>query len=215
MGFLDRMVSDLIRKSTGFNARPFVRAVGGKNILLLGGAAVAGVLAAEQMQGARSQPDATPPPPPPPGATSTKPPLPPIPNAPPPPPPVPVSEAEEELPNDLLYAIVRTMTASALADGHLGPREKEAIHRRLGESGLRPEQIEQIHKELLLPATPEELAALVEDPSDRELLFRFAALVGLADDSVSEVERAWLSKLANALGIAEGRSEEIVGEVFD
>ena len=36
MAFLDNLLSDLIRNSTGFNAKPFVRAVGGKNILLLG-----------------------------------------------------------------------------------------------------------------------------------------------------------------------------------
>ena len=39
MGFLDNLVSDLVKSSTGINARGFVRMVGGKNILLLGGAA--------------------------------------------------------------------------------------------------------------------------------------------------------------------------------
>lgn len=50
MAFLDNLLSDLIRNSTGFNAKPFVRAVGGKNILLLGGAVIAGAIAAEKMR---------------------------------------------------------------------------------------------------------------------------------------------------------------------
>ena len=59
MAFVDRLVSDVIKKSTGYNARSFVRAVGGKNILLLGGVAVAAALAAEKMG---SQPPAPAPP---------------------------------------------------------------------------------------------------------------------------------------------------------
>jgi tellurite resistance protein len=52
MGFLDRMVSDMIRRETGFNPRRIVRRVGGRNILLMGAAAVAGGLLT---QAARSQ----------------------------------------------------------------------------------------------------------------------------------------------------------------
>ena len=55
MGFLDRLVSDMIHRETGFNARRLVRRVGGKNILLLGGAALAGgVLASTQTRHQRS-----------------------------------------------------------------------------------------------------------------------------------------------------------------
>ena len=46
MGFLDRMVADLIGDSTGLPVKGVVRKVGAKNLLLLGGIAAAGGLAA-------------------------------------------------------------------------------------------------------------------------------------------------------------------------
>ena len=46
MGFLDKMISDLIQDNTGINARRMVRKIGGGKLLALGGAALAaGVLA--------------------------------------------------------------------------------------------------------------------------------------------------------------------------
>jgi uncharacterized membrane protein YebE (DUF533 family) len=213
MAFLDRLVSDMIRKSTGFNARPFVRKVGGRNILLLGGAAVAGVLAAEKLKGkggAPAQPSAAPPPPPPP---------PPLPGASPsPPPPVPGSAApasEPDVPEPLLYAIVRTMVAGALADGEMQAEEKELIEGRLGESGLTAEHLQQIRKDMVFPPTPTELAGLAPAPEDRELLYRFGALVVLADGETSEHEKAWLEKLGDAFGLATETRREMERELFD
>jgi hypothetical protein len=107
MAFLDNLISDLIRNSTGFNAKPFVRAVGGKNILLLGGAAIAGVIAAEKMR-QQAAPGAPPLPPLPPlPSTEVVPPLPPLPTA---------APAEPQLPPGLVFAIVRTMISGALSD---------------------------------------------------------------------------------------------------
>jgi uncharacterized membrane protein YebE (DUF533 family) len=193
MAFLDRLVSDLIRKSTGVNARPFVRSIGGKNILLLGGAAIAGAIAAEKMRAKSGPPQsaAPPPPPPVPGATT-----------PPPPPPIPQAAAPEpELPEALLFAIVRTMVSGALADGEMHAAEKKLIENRLGESGLSPDCIRQIQKDMVIPPAPSELAGLVEDASDRELLYRFGALVVLADGDASELEKVWLEKLGGALAL--------------
>jgi hypothetical protein len=165
MAFLDNLLSDLIRNSTGFNAKPFVRAVGGKNILLLGGAAIAGAIAAEKMR--QQQPAA--------GA----PPLPPLPSAEPtesvpPPPPLPMAApAEPQLPRELVFAIVRTMISSALSDGEMHAEEKKLIEGRLGESGLSPDETKQIHKDLVFPPTSEEIATMVSTTEDRELLYRF------------------------------------------
>ena len=100
MGLIDRLVAGLIKNATGVDTRRMVRRIGGKNILLAGGAALAGAA----MAGRESTPDAgasaAPPPqgprpaPPPslPGrelATST--PLPPIPNGPGSPEPAPIA----------------------------------------------------------------------------------------------------------------------------
>jgi uncharacterized membrane protein YebE (DUF533 family) len=205
MAFLDRLVSDLIRSSTGYNARPFVRAIGGKNLVLLGGAAIAGALAAEKMRA----PHATKPPPPPP--------IPSVPGAIPPPLPPPIPEtapAETEIPQELLFGIVRTMVAGALADGEMHAEEKKLIESRLGESGLSPDQVKQIHKDMVLPPPPSELAAAITDPEEREMLYRFGALVVLADEETTALEEAWLHKLASSLGLDDARCRTLREEIF-
>lgn len=224
MGFLDNIVSGLVKNTTGVNAKGFVRMVGGKNILLLGGAALAGAMAADQTS-SRGQ---TPPPPVPGGKSATPPPLPPpLPDTrstkaqvPPPPLPVPAAPREpaqiesEELPPKIVFAIVRTMVAAALADGHLAAEEKELIHKHLGSSGLSPEQIGQIHKDLIVPPGHTELSSLVSDREDKELVYRFGALVTLADGEVSGLERTWLEQLADTLRITPERQTQIESEIL-
>ena len=236
MGFLDRIVADVIKQSTGVNARGFVRSVGGKNMLLLGGAAVASALAYDKYAKGQQAPGqapaaGSPPPPPLPGgrvdpAPQGQPP-PPLPGstAPPPlptstpPPPLPGAEAAapdatEEPPPELVYAIVRTMVAAALSDGEMHAEEKSLIQKHMGESGLSQEQVSQVQKDLVFPATPTELATLV-DAGDKELLYRFGALVVLADDKVTAEEKAWLKSLAEALAIDAARAEAIQSELFE
>jgi uncharacterized membrane protein YebE (DUF533 family) len=201
MPFLDNLLSNLIRRSTGFNAKPFVRMVGGRNVLLLGGAAIAGALAAEQMR-EKPSPAAPPPPPLPPEAL---PPLPPLPGT---------AEAPPPIPQELLFVIVRTMVSGALADGEMHESEQDLIGSRLGESGLSPEQAKQIRKDLVFPPPPEELARSVASPEDRELLYRFGALVVLAEGSVSDAERTWLERLGSALGLPPAKREALEKEIF-
>jgi uncharacterized membrane protein YebE (DUF533 family) len=129
-------------------------------------------------------------------------------------PPAPVAPAEEELPTDVVYALMRTMVAAALADGSLEGRERELIVQRLGESGLSPEQVQQIHRDLVIPATPDDLAALAPDPERRVAMFRCAAVIVLADQQVGEHERAWLARLAAAFNFSEERRVELETELF-
>jgi uncharacterized membrane protein YebE (DUF533 family) len=208
MAFLDNLISDLIRNSTGFNAKPFVRAVGGKNILLLGGAAIAGAIAAEKM---RQQPASGAPP---------LPPLPPLPALPtteavPPLPPLPTAApAEPSLPPGLVFGIVRTMISGALSDGEMHAEERKLIEGRLGESGLSSDETTQIRKDLVFPPTPEEVGTMVSTAEDRELLYRFGALVVRADGGASALEAAWLERLGAALGIAAERRAALENEIF-
>lgn len=202
MAFLDNLVSDLIRKSTGFNAKPFVRTIGGKNILLVGGAAIAAAIAAEKMR----QPTPNPP-----GL-----PTPPVPALPPlPPPPIPIEEAKVSIPGELLFAIVRTMVAGALSDGEIHAEERTLIENRLGESGLTPEQVKQIHKDLVLPPSPNGILQGVSSLEDRELLFRFGCLVVHADSEASAGEKSWLDALAAGAGLSAERRRAIEGEIFE
>ena len=223
MGFLDRMVADLIADSTGLPVRRIVRRVGARNLLLLGGAALAGgalVHSASRAGSGRGQvphppppppdaPSTVPPPPPPPSSPVT--PLPPVPAAGPtgtPPPPPPVAESPPgdatgpDLPPDLTFAVIRAMVGAALADGQLSDEERRAIHGHLDASGLSSEQITQVHRDLVVPPTPEEIAALVVDDDQRTIAYRAAVLVAHADRDVSELERSWLARFGDALGLA-------------
>ncbi|MDX1631493.1 MAG: DUF533 domain-containing protein [Thermoanaerobaculia bacterium] len=164
------------------------------------------------------------PPPPPPSETGTPPPppgsetgeraartdLPPLPEA-----PEAAVEAEATLPTDVLYAVVRTMVGAALADGSLSPEEKSAVDGRLSEtSELTEDQTEQIHKDLVLPPSPAELASLPGAEKEPELLYRFALLILRADDDVSQPESEWLEDLGDALEIEPARREELTAEVI-
>ncbi len=241
MGFLDRMISDLIQDNTGFNARRLVRKIGGGKMLAMGGAALAAGMLAEKKgmlgqggiggmfgQGAGNSPQAAPPPVPsastpptaaPPASLPGAAPPPPLPGQQPAaPPPLPVSEPTPneaaEPPVEVSYAIVRTMVAAALADGNLAPEEKAIITKHLGDSGFSDEQTQQIHRDLVLPPSPAELVELAQDTEARETLFRFGALVTLADQDVSDLERQWLNRLAAALELAPERKAALESEIF-
>jgi uncharacterized membrane protein YebE (DUF533 family) len=101
------------------------------------------------------------------------------------------------------------MVAAALADGEMRPEERQAIHSRLGESGLDQDRIAQVHRDLVLPPGPDELAALAAEPAGRTVLYRAAILVLLADRDLSPAERRWLDRLGDAFGLDAGRRSEL------
>jgi len=101
------------------------------------------------------------------------------------------------------------MVAAALADGRMTPEERAAIQPHLGESRLRPEDVARVHQDLVLPATPEELACLEPDPARRVVLFRAALLILRADTRITDTERTWLGRLGSALGLDEVRQREL------
>ncbi len=221
MGFLDRLVSDMIRRETGFNARRVVRRIGGRNILMLGGALVAGGMMAARSQQSQGVGPAS--------GGGAPPSIPPL-GLPPLPatsttsttqtaataalPPLPVVESGPEPPRDLVFAIVRTMVAAALADGVLSDPEQTAIRNRLSESELSEEQRAQVRRDLVAPPSIAELVALLPTGEDPELLAEFALLVARADDERRALEDAWLRQLATSLGLAEGRLDELERELF-
>jgi uncharacterized membrane protein YebE (DUF533 family) len=126
--------------------------------------------------------------------------------------PAPPPAAAAGLPADLVYAGVRTMIAAALCDGRLAPEELRAVERRLASAELSAEQVERVHKDLVLPANVDELAALAPAAAGREVLFRLAARVLRADGEVVDSERAWLDRLGEAFAIAPERRRELAGE---
>ncbi|MEM7480835.1 MAG: DUF533 domain-containing protein [Acidobacteriota bacterium] len=241
MRFIENLVSGMIKESTGVNPRRLVRRIGGKRLLMMGGAAVAGTLLHQKMQrGPMAAPGGTgastlgaPPPPPPPGAVPPPPP-PPVEGVrgglvpPPPPPPeapsgipplpeLPPPEAPDEpveMPPELAYAVVRTMVAAALADGELAADEKAAIDGRLEAGVLNDEQVAQVRRDLLVPPSVGELAASAPDEPTGEMLFEMAVLVLRADGEVSDLEERWLVSLGEALGLTDERRRELTDGVF-
>lgn len=225
MSLLETLISQAIRNATGYDARRVIRKIGTRNILLAGGAALAGGLATQWIQqqragGRPSAPGWAPPPPPPP----VPPPVPPV-GAPLPEPQAPATPAvalpsalpaePDLLPDAATFPILRAMIAAALADGRMSAEERRAIHEELSTCALGEEQTAQIHRDLVLPASPEEIADFAAAPEAREVLYRFAALALVADREASEVERAWLDRLANALALPAERRAEIESEIPD
>ncbi len=121
----------------------------------------------------------------------------------------PTAAPAADLPPHLAYAGVRTMVAAALCDGRLAAEERRAVERRLAAAELTAEQVARVHKDLVLPANPDELAALALGAADREALFRLAGVMLCTDGRVRDSERAWLDHLGAAFGIAPHRRLEL------
>ena len=101
-----------------------------------------------------------------------------------------------------------------LTEKFLSEEEKKLIEGRLGESGFSSDETKQIHKDLVFPPQPAELSTMVATLKDRELLYRFGALVVRADGAASAPEAAWLEKLGASLGLAPERRAALESEIF-
>ena len=126
----------------------------------------------------------------------------------------PASAAEPELPGELVYSIVRTMVATALADGQLDPEEKAQIDGRLAEADLSDDQVAQIRRDLVVPASVETLAASLPPGEDPDTLLQFAVLVSRADGVASAEERSFVESLAAAMGRTGDDVTRIESELF-
>lgn len=105
------------------------------------------------------------------------------------------------------------MVAAALADGELAPSERQLIETHLDEADLAEEQTAQIRRDMVLPPSATDLAALVPSAEGREELYRFAAVVVLADGEVSDLERAWLGRLATSFELDADRRQALETEL--
>lgn len=125
------------------------------------------------------------------------------------------TEAEPVTSAELIYAGVRTMIAAAHADGEISSVERAVIDRHVAESqDLAPLQLEQIQRDIVRPASPADLAALAPALEDRATLYRLAAAVVLADQTVAAGERAWLDQLAVAFAFDAQAKAMLESELF-
>lgn len=137
-----------------------------------------------------------PPPPPPPGgqvAASAPPPLPPTP---------PAAEAAEtggpKTDPDEAILLVRAMIAAANADHAVDEEEKSRILQALDASGLGDEERQFLLAELGAPAGISELGAKATSPELARQVYLASAMAIEVD---SDAERAYLARLASALGL--------------
>lgn len=124
-----------------------------------------------------------------------------------------IARTDGHLPPELTYAAVRVMVAAALSDGHLVSEERDTVERHLDEAELTPDQQAQVRRDLVLPATVEELADLAPKAANRELLYQLAAVVLQADGEVGEPEKTWLERLGTAFALAPERRRALEAEV--
>ncbi len=115
------------------------------------------------------------------------------------PPPLPTTGAAPPppaLPEPALR-VVRLMISAAGADGHLGPRERDAILAEARTVGAE----DAVARELESPRPLAEIVAGLDDPKLKADLYTLAFGIVRADETVSGGERIYLAQLAHQLGL--------------
>ncbi len=118
---------------------------------------------------------------------------------PPPPPaymPAPSAAATDDRESDAAH-LIRSMIAAAHADGAIDAQERSAILERAMEAGLDAASQKFLMGELRAPATMDQIVAAT--PESLRLETYAAALIAISVDT--DAERAYLDRLANALGL--------------
>ncbi len=116
-----------------------------------------------------------------------------LPDTRPPLPPAPRAEQAEAL------LLIRAMVAAAAAHGQVDRTERQAIAAQLDQAGLTPAERDLVLADLEHPATPESLAADVQDPMQAAQVY--AAAVAVAAEP-SAAERGFLDRLCRALRLS-------------
>ena len=121
-----------------------------------------------------------------------------------------VAEAPEgsgfEAANQNAHLYVRAMIAAAAADGQVSPEERRLIASGLADSGVASDVLEFLDREFESPASCEDLAAAADTP---EVATQVYTAARLAIEPDTEPERAFLGRLADALGLARDLVEQL------
>lgn len=112
------------------------------------------------------------------------------------PPPLPGAAPALDVPPEVLRLIRLTISA-ARADGTMNAAERALILGHARDAGF--ESI--VEAELASPHPLSAIVAGVDEPAQREDLYRLAFTIVRADDAVSGAERIYLAQLAHHLGL--------------
>lgn len=103
--------------------------------------------------------------------------------------------------DDLPHRLLQAMIAAAKADDVITAQERAAMQARLADLGLGAEAEALIRAELDTPLSAEEVATLARSPQEAAALYTASLLVV---DQRGQAEQAYLSRLAQALGLDPG-----------
>jgi len=120
----------------------------------------------------------------------------------------PVDQLEGEQADARARALLSAMIAAAKADGHMDEAERAAIQEKLSPLGEAATSF--LFEEMAKPADPAAVAAGADDPQAKAEIYAVSALV--CGDPVPE-ERAYLDRLAAALGLPGPVAEGIEAEI--
>jgi uncharacterized membrane protein YebE (DUF533 family) len=108
--------------------------------------------------------------------------------------------------HDAARHYIRAMIAAAAADGHIDQEEQRRILGGLQQAGLDAAAEQFLAAEIARPATVAELASGLSSPEEALQVYTAARL---AVDSNNAEERAFLSALAQALGIDDALAQQV------
>lgn len=112
--------------------------------------------------------------------------------------------------NHFALALIRAMLAAANADGHIDEQERSRISDRLRQAGIDEESGEFLRQELANPLDLDALAATAHSDPQKVELYTASRIVL---EPNTDVERQYLERLAERLGLPEALVEHIEATV--
>jgi uncharacterized membrane protein YebE (DUF533 family) len=125
---------------------------------------------------------------------------------PPPPPGAPVNELGGEAANQRGIALMRAMIAAAKADGRIDEDERAKLREGIAQFGLDPQTVQMLEAEIDRGLDPAEVAKGADSPEAAAEIYLASRLMVDLDHWQ---ERAYLSELASALGLAPDLVEQL------
>jgi uncharacterized membrane protein YebE (DUF533 family) len=108
--------------------------------------------------------------------------------------------------SDLAVLLIRSMIAAANADGFIDQNERGQIADKLKSLDLSPEESSFIIRELLSPATLQDILAQVNDQKTAEQVYTVSLMAIKVD---TEEEEEYMDELAKGLGLEQAWVDEL------
>jgi len=104
--------------------------------------------------------------------------------------------------HDTAQVVVRTMVATAIADGTIDPAQRATLIAQMQRAGLGTDESAFLDEAITHPASPEEIARAVGD--NTQLAAQVVAAANLVANPANAKEQEFVSRLSSELGISGG-----------